>query len=37
VLADDGNRVELVLLGLLGGDLVDEGLEVADVLGCVSR
>jgi hypothetical protein len=32
VLADDGNGVELVLLGLLGGDLLHDGLEVRLVL-----
>lgn len=32
MLADDGNGVELVLLGLLGGDLLHDGLEVRLVL-----
>jgi len=33
VLSDDGNGVELVLLGLLGGDLLHQGLEVRLVHG----
>jgi hypothetical protein len=32
VLADDGDGVELVLLSLLVGDLLHEGLEVGLVL-----
>jgi hypothetical protein len=32
VLADDGNGVEIVLLSLLGGNLLHDGLEVRLVL-----